>query len=281
MQGRGKEGKGRWRNRLANGLILLALGLYWVPGIWGDAAPARADGPSTQSQASAQSPAAEPSLTNPEPARAGGTGEAWDLLEKLEETRQENPDTVGWLWVPGAGVDQPVMQTPGDNEYYLRRGLSGEYDSRGCLFLDERCDALGQTVNRLVYGHEMKDGSMFGQLKNYRDPACFERWPLLAYATGAGVEVFRVMAVIEARVLNQGEEGFRYYYFFDAATSGEWEEWYKNIRQMALYDTGVTGHWGDRYLTLSTCDSSRPGGRLALVARREEWIPAEKLLGDG
>ncbi len=122
---------------------------------------------------------------------------------------------------------------------------------------------------------------MFGQLKNYRDPACFERWPLLAYATGAGVEVFRVMAVIEARVLNQGEEGFRYYYFFDAATSGEWEEWYRNIRQMALYDTGVTGHWGDRYLTLSTCDSSRPGGRLALVARREEWIPAEKLLGDG
>ena len=41
--------------------------------------------------------------------------------------------------------------------------------------MDERCDALGQTVNRLIYGHEMKDGSMFGQLKNYRDPACFER----------------------------------------------------------------------------------------------------------
>ena len=76
MQGRGKEGKGRWRNRLANGLILLALGLYWVPGLWGDMTPAQADGPSTQSQASAQSPAAEPSLTNPEPARAGGTGEA-------------------------------------------------------------------------------------------------------------------------------------------------------------------------------------------------------------
>ena len=112
---RGKEGRGRRRDRSANGLILLALSLYWVPGIWGDAAPApaQADGPSTQNQASAQSPAAEPSLTNPEPARVGGTGEARDLLEKLEETRQENPDTVGWLWVPGAGVDQPVMQTPG------------------------------------------------------------------------------------------------------------------------------------------------------------------------
>lgn len=111
--GQREKRKGRWRNRLANGLILLALSLYWVPGIWGDAAPAQADGPSTQNQVSAQSSAAEPSLTNPEPARAGGTGEARDLLEKLEETRQENPDTVGWLWVPGAGVDQPVMQTPG------------------------------------------------------------------------------------------------------------------------------------------------------------------------
>ena len=140
MRGKGKKRKGRWRNRLANGLILLALSLYWVPGIWGDAAPAQgqADGPATQSR---------------EPARAEGIGEARDLMEKLEETRQENPDTVGWLWVPGAGVDLPVMQTPRDNEYYLRRGLSGEYDSRGCLFLDERCDALGQTVNRLVYGH--------------------------------------------------------------------------------------------------------------------------------
>ncbi len=151
----------------------------------GDMTPAQADGPSTQSQAQprARQPSPHSQIRNwPGP---GAPREARDLLEKLEETRQENPDTVGWLWVPGAGVDQPVMQTPGDNEYYLRRGPErGIRQSGGCLFLDERCDALGQTVNRLVYGHEMKDGSMFGQLKNYRDPACFERWPFSCLCHG-------------------------------------------------------------------------------------------------
>ena len=266
-----KRRKRSGRDWLADGLILLALGLFGVPGLWNQPVLA-------QEQAGRAAEAAE-TEEEPEPGNALTLSRA--LLEKLDQAQKQNSQVVGWLWVPGAEVDLPVLQSPGDNEYYLRRNLAGEYDSRGSLFLDERCDGAGGTVDRLIYGHEMGDGSMFGQLKNYRDPACFERWPTLAYATGEGVELCRVLAVFEARVLNQGEEGFRYYYFFDAPTREEWEEWYWNIRELALYDTGVTGTWEDRYFTLSTCDSSRPGGRFALVAKREEYIPAPAPGKDG
>ena len=80
------------------------------------------------------------------------------ILPQYRDLYAQNPDLVGWLRIDGTGIDLPVVQTPGDNEYYLRRGFDRLYAVGGTLFLDERCstdpDAL--TANWLIYGHNMR-----------------------------------------------------------------------------------------------------------------------------
>ena len=77
------------------------------------------------------------------------------------------------------------MQTPGDNEYYLRRGFDRFYAVGGTLFLDERCSVStdAPTANWLIYGHNMHDGSMFGQLVRYRDEDFYKAHPTFTFDT--------------------------------------------------------------------------------------------------
>ena len=85
---------------------------------------------------------------------------------------------VGWLRVDGTNIDYPVLQTPGDNEYYLRRGFDRLYSTAGSLFLDERC-RLGAdpTANWLIYGHNMADGSIAGRAFQIRGRSVLARAP--------------------------------------------------------------------------------------------------------
>ena len=98
------------------------------------------------------------------------------ILPKYQDLYAQNSDLVGWLTIDAIGVDYPVMQTPGDNEYYLRRGFDKVYSLAGSLFLDENCRITSpSTANWLIYGHNMSDGSMFGQLDKYAEESFYIR----------------------------------------------------------------------------------------------------------
>lgn len=190
------------------------------------------------------------------------------ILPKYQDLYAQNSDLVGWLTIDAIGVDYPVMQTPGDNEYYLRRGFDKLYSLAGSLFLDENCRITSpSTANWLIYGHNMSDGSMFGQLDKYAEKSFYREHPTLEFDTLYEEMQWQIVAVIRTQV---GADDLPYYTFFDASSERDWQAKYQAVMDLALYDTGVTAQYGDQLLTLSTCGttSSTTDKRLAVIAKR-------------
>lgn len=100
----------------------------------------------------------------------------------FEALIRENADIIGWLYCENTPINYPVVQTK-DNDYYLRRDLHGDYLKTGTLFADYRCPAVGTGQNHIIYGHNMKNASMFGTFVNYKDQEYYEAHPVLYYLT--------------------------------------------------------------------------------------------------
>lgn len=191
------------------------------------------------------------------------------VLPQYRALYAQNPDMVGWLRIDGTNIDLPVVQTPGDNEYYLRRGFDGLYATGGTLFLDERCSLAPEdsTANWLIYGHNMADGSMFGTLTRYRDESFWQAHPTFTFDTLYETGTWQVVAALDTTL---GADTLPYYTFFDAGTKLEWQQRVDAITELALYDTGITPKYGQQLLTLSTCGNTSPATdtRFALLAVR-------------
>lgn len=184
---------------------------------------------------------------------------------------EENQHLAAWLTIEGTGVDYPVMYTPEEPEYYLRRAFDGSYAVSGSLFIGADCAPDGSNV--LIYGHEMKDESMFGGLDRYAQEEyarthpeiCYDRiWEDGSYER----RTFQVMAAFYSRVYRADEENvFRYYYGTDLSEEVAFENYVAQVEAASIYDLGVTAKYGDRLLTLSTCSYHTQDGRFVVVAR--------------
>lgn len=198
-------------------------------------------------------------------AQADAQTQTRQVLPQYQELYRQNPDMVGWLTVKAAGIDYPVMQTPGDNEYYLRRGFDRLYALSGSLFLDEQCRLYDPpTANWIIYGHNMFDGSMFGALGQFTDVSFYEEHPTFSFDTLYEEMEWQIVMVLRTTV---GEDDLPYYTFFDATTPEEWQARYDAMMERRLFDSGVTAQYGDQLLTLSTCGQDMQD-RIAVIAKR-------------
>ena len=114
----------------------------------------------------------------------------------------------------------------------------------------------------------MNDNSMFQPLMNYKDKKFCDAHPTIRFDTLKETGTYTVISVISARALAEGEEGFRYYGHLDFSDEADFNNYMTNIRQLQLYDTGETAVFGDRLITLSTCEYSQEDGRLAVIAKK-------------
>ena len=226
-------------------------------------------GPAATRDALADTQRADASAhTTPETAAVPAAA-ADEILPRYRALYEKNPDLIGWLRIDGTDIDLPVVQTPGDNEYYLRRGFDRFYAVGGTLFLDERCSvsADAPTANWLIYGHNMHDGSMFGQLVRYRDEDFYKAHPTFTFDTLYEGGTWQVVAAVDTAL---GADALPYYTFFDADNKLDWQHRVRAITEKALYDTGVMPEYGAQLLTLSTCGDTHPDtdARFALLAVR-------------
>ena len=144
----------------------------------------------------------------------------------------ENSDCIGWLSIDGTNISYPVMHTPSDPQKYLRRNFYGKYSQSGVPFLDGRCDL--QSTNLIIYGHNMRNGTMFSDLKKYVNRDFLNAHRTVKFETADGVQTFTVAEVLKTN------------------TS---DAWYDRI---AAED--------GRQLILSTCYGSGKDGRLLIIA---------------
>ena len=161
---------------------------------------------------------------------------------KTEETKptrniasvlKQNADCIGWIFIEGTNINYPVMHTPSDPQKYLRLSFDKKYSQSGVPFLDGRCSL--QDGNLIIYGHNMKNGTMFSDLKKYLDTSFRKAHKTIEFQTADGVYLFEVTDVIRTNIT---------------------DERYNQINST-----------DGRILALSTCYGSAKSDRLLIIAK--------------
>ena len=181
-----------------------------------------------------------------------------------------NEDMSAWIQVPGTNIDYPVMWTPEDEEYYLYRDFDKSSNKNGCLILDTDSCVDPLTTNLIIHGHNMKSGAMFGRLTDYEQESFYQEHKDIVLYTEECQRNYEVIAVFRSQVFRKSDDVFKFYNFFQADTQEEFDDFYNNIMEMSIYDTGVTAQFGDRFITLSTCVYHVENGRFVVVAKEVE-----------
>lgn len=192
------------------------------------------------------------------------------VLKKYKDLYNQNKDLAGWLSIEGTNIDYPVMQTGEDNaDYYLHYDFNKKESDHGSLFLDSRNDFVNRDTNLIVYGHNMRDGSMFGGLKSFMDKNYFDQHKEIVFDTIYEKARYRIVAVCLSKVNYQDDYTFRYYNFLNAGSKEDFNAYLANIQQLTVFDQTIDISYGDELLTLSTCNNYVQDGRLFLIAKKE------------
>lgn len=194
------------------------------------------------------------------------TGEELEILREYAEAYKLNNDLVGWIRIDGTTINYPVVQRPEQTDYYLRRDFYGEKASHGCIYAREQCDVTAPSDNITIYGHRMKDGTMFAPLAAYEDKAYWEANQYIQFDTLTEHHTYQIIAVfLTTATLG---EGFQYHLFVDAEDTSDFNSFIARCKQLALYETGLSAAPGDKLITLSTCEYTQENGRLVVVAKK-------------
>lgn len=194
-------------------------------------------------------------------------GGEYRLLPDYATLYAANPELFGWIEIEGTAVNYPVMHTPKDPERYLHRAFDGSYSFSGVPFMDAGC--YYGCGNYILYGHHMKNGTMFASIVNYANKEYWEEHPVIRFDTLYERGTYKVLAVMYSRVYKSYEKNvFRYYDYKDLSDPMAFTEYVRQVRRAALYNTGVDVEYGDQLITLSTCEYSAENGRFVVVARK-------------
>ena len=196
---------------------------------------------------------------------SAGKTEAERLRLFYQTMKQKNKDYVCWMTVPGTGINYPVVKR--DNSFYLNHDIEGKKNRHGSIFMDENCDVTGDVL--LFHGHHMKDGTMFGSLKKYKDSQFCEENREVILETEEEYAEYQIFAIAQVDLL--AEDSFRF------------EELPQTTEEKVLYieELDKASFWFDdnmlaggvensSFLVLSTCDYGTEEERLLVVAKKIE-----------
>ena len=187
----------------------------------------------------------------------------WTVCDQYGALFEQNPDMIGWIAIDGTTINYPVMQTPDRPDFYLKHDFEMQYSDYGVPYAAENCVIDPQSDNITIYSHHMKSGKMFGVLENYKNEAFYREHPIIQFDTRTGFGVYEIIAVFKVNPAD-----FKYNLFVNAADRAEFDKYVHRCTALSFYDTGVSTEYGDKLMTLSTCEYSRQGNRLVVVAKK-------------
>lgn len=180
----------------------------------------------------------------------------------FEALRKENSDVKGWIYSEDTVINYPVVQGS-DNEYYLYRTALKEWNSKGSIFIDYRCRRPFKSFNTVLYGHRMKDGSMFHSLTKYEKQDYYRKHPVMELIlpdAGYELEIFGAVRI-------PSDSPMYKFSFSDAAEKQDYLDW---IAENSLIDTEVKVSPEDRIVMLSTCTYEFEDARMVVYGRLAE-----------
>ena len=171
-----------------------------------------------------------------------------DIVDSLPELIEDNPDTVGWLAFDKIDINYPLVQAE-DNYFYLTRTFQKTENKAGAIFMDGGSHRDLLDFHTLIYGHNMKNGSMFGKLKKYYEEEFFTENQFFTIYETDGAYRYQIFS---AHTISDSDEIYTLWY-----QNGEgFDDFVARMKKDSWYDTGVDVTAGDRVVTLSTCTAS-------------------------
>lgn len=193
----------------------------------------------------------------------------WEArLDGYERLRQQNSDFVGWIRIDKTPIDYPVMQTPDRPDYYLKRNFEKNSSAHGVPYVSELCVLGAEGTNLLIYGHHMKNGSMFASLDGYRDAEYYQEHPVIRFDTLEEASVYEVIGawlIPNAASAEQVEELYRLIF---PRNEEEFAAGWKAAGSRLFVKTDVVPSINRRLLALVTCDYSYNDSRIVVLAQQ-------------
>lgn len=182
----------------------------------------------------------------------------------LQRLYEMNKDFVGWLKIENTNISYPVMQTDNNRkEYYLRKNFYKQYSQLGTPYIAEYCN-VQTSDNVIIYGHHINNYQMFGELEKYKKEEFFNKHKVINFNTiyeNADYEIISVFKTV-------AYTGFEYYKFVNSNSKQEFDTFIKKCKELSFYEIEKTAEYGDKLITLSTCEYSNKNGRLVVVAKK-------------
>ena len=191
------------------------------------------------------------------------------ILPQYKELYQENQDLIGWIKIDNTPIDYPVMQTFNDPTFYIHRNWDKNKSQTGLPLIDARCTL--ESENIIIYSHNMKNGTMFGSLKRYNEKSFYEKHQIIKFDTIYEEVEYQIIAVLLAQVFydEKPKEGeFVYYNYVELDSKEQFEKYINQVKDLSMYETGVSAEYGDSLITLCTCNYHVKDGRFLVVAKK-------------
>ncbi len=196
-----------------------------------------------------------------------------DALRNMDfkALREVNPDVIGWIVVPGTGISYPMVQA-GDNDYYLHRTWNLTNSIVGSIFMDANCNPDLGDFNTLIYGHNMANGSMFGELRQFKTTAYRNYHPVFLITTDTGVYTYRIFSAFEASVTDP-------VFMIQVGRNDEKQSLIDCAVEKSVIATGIIPSIEDHIVTLSTCTGHGYATRWVVVGRLESFLESADVNG--
>lgn len=191
-------------------------------------------------------------------------------LSPTEILIQQNSDFKGWITIDGTKIDNPIYQTD-NNDYYLNHNQEKKWSAYGALYFDYRNEITEQKTdkNLVIYGHEMKNGSMFGTLKKLRSLDFYKAHPTIDFSTIYESGKYKIFSIFVLNAVKEDDNGEIYdIYRKTFANTEEFDTWVAEAYQRSIINTGVDAQYSDDIITLITCCEDFDNARLVVMARK-------------
>lgn len=183
---------------------------------------------------------------------------------------EENSDFKGWITIAGTKIDNPFYQTE-NNEFYLTHNQKKQKSAYGALFLDceNTLTESEQDSNLVIYGHNMKNGSMFAGLTKYKSLSFYNANPTVEFSTLYGKYTYKVYAAFVLNASKSDDNGYIYNIFRKRFSNGaDFDDWKDEALSRSIINTGVDVEFGDDIITLVTCSYDFDNARFVVMARK-------------
>ena len=203
--------------------------------------------------------------------------EVYEVLQEIVQDDEENDvdninltniveinsDIIGWIKIDGTNINYPIMQ---NGDYYLHRDIYKNYSSHGTPYLAEYCN-LDTSDNLIIYGHNMRDKTMFSELINYKNYEFYNEHKYISFYTlEANNTIENIYEIVFA--FKTTTSGFKYYNYLNFNDEQELNTFAQKCKELEFYSIGIEIDYGDKLLTLSTCEYSNKNGRMVIIARK-------------